>query len=83
MADIVKMGSGAPRIPLQREDDLVGRIEALIADANAQGLGTLAYFLGAALTEAQIQARQQVEDREAVRHRPDELWRPVIDSSER
>lgn len=75
--------SGVPRIPLRRADDLVGRIEVLITDANAQGLATLAYFLGMARTEAEIQARQQAEDREAPRRQPEELWRPVIDSSER
>jgi hypothetical protein len=83
MAGVVGTPSGVPRIPLRRADDLIGRIEALIADANGQGLGTLAYFLGIALTEAQIQARQQDEDREAAGSRPDELWRPVIERSER
>jgi hypothetical protein len=83
MADTVGKLSGVPLIPLQRSDDLIGRIEALITDANGQGLGTLAYFLGIALSEAQIQARQQREDREAARRGPHELWRPVMDSSER
>ncbi len=83
MADVVGMPSGVPRIPLRRAEDFVGRIEALISEANAQGLGTLAYFLGIARTEAEIQARQQAEDREAARRRPSELWRPVIDGLER
>ncbi|SEM20005.1 hypothetical protein SAMN04515666_108141 [Bosea lupini] len=55
MVDAVKMGSGVPRVRLRRVDDLVGRIKALVSDAQAQGYGTIAYVLGTALIEARIQ----------------------------
>jgi hypothetical protein len=37
MSDFVKLGSDIPHVSLRSVDDLVGRIEALVADANAQG----------------------------------------------
>lgn len=76
MADIVKMGSGVPRVSLRRVDDLVGRIEALIADANAQGYRTLAYFLETALIEARIQLDREAEDRRNRDADPKDLWLP-------
>ncbi|HEV2508648.1 hypothetical protein [Bosea sp. (in: a-proteobacteria)] len=76
MADIVKIGSGVPRVPLRRVDDLVGRIEALVADANAQGYGTLAYFLETALIEARIQMDREAEERRSRDVNPRELWLP-------
>lgn len=45
MVDVVRIGSGVPRIPIRRADDLVDRIEALKKEAAARGFGTLAYFL--------------------------------------
>ncbi|QEL22933.1 hypothetical protein FQV39_10395 [Bosea sp. F3-2] len=58
MADVVRIGSGVPRIPIRRADDLVGRIETLKIEAAARGFGTLAYFLDTALIEATSQARR-------------------------
>lgn len=76
MADIVKMGSGVPRVPLRRVDDLVGRIEALVSDAHAQGYGTLAYFLETALIEARIQLDREAEECRGRDADPRELWLP-------
>lgn len=77
MADVVKMGSGVPRIPIRRAGDLVERIEALRNDASARGFGTLAYFLDTALIEAKMQEQHIIDDTALARTRPDELWLPV------
>lgn len=37
MADVIKLGSGVPRVPLRRADDLANRIEALKIEATARG----------------------------------------------
>lgn len=79
MADIIKIGSGVPLVPLRRADDLVERIVALKADADARGLGTLAYFLDVARIEAQLQADRIAEEHEARKRIPEELWRPAMD----
>ena len=78
MADIVKLSSGVPRVPL-RPDDLVERIAALVAEADVRGLGSLAYLLDMALTEARHQIQQRDGDAAIDRHDPHDLWRPVPD----
>lgn len=77
MSDAIRIGSGVPRIPIRRADDLVERIEALKNEANARGFGTLAYFLDTALIEARLQEQHIVDDTAIARAKPDELWRPV------
>lgn len=77
MAEVVKIGSGVPRIPMRRADDLVERIEALKAEASARGFGTLAYFLETALIEAKAQEQHIIEDTAIARAKLDEVWRPV------
>ncbi len=77
MADAVRIGSGVPRIPMRRADDLVDRIEALKNEATARGFGTLAYFLDTALIEARLQEQHIIDDTAIARAKPDELWRPV------
>ena len=77
MGDIIRIGSGVPRVPLRRADDLAERIVALKADAEARGLGTLAYFLDIALAEARLQEQRIIDDAAAARAKPDEVWRPV------
>ena len=79
MADVVRIGSGVPRIPIRRADDLVGRIETLKIEATARGFGTLAYFLDTALIEAKLQEQHIIDDTAIVRAKPQELWRPVED----
>jgi hypothetical protein len=79
MADVVRIGSGVPRVPLRRADDLVERIEALKIEASARGFGTLAYFLDTALIEAKLQEQHIIDDTAIARAKPDELWRPVED----
>lgn len=79
MADIVRLGSGVPRVPLRRADDLIERIEALKADAEARGFGTLAYFLETARIEAKVQADRIADEHEIGKRKPDELWRPITD----
>jgi 2-methylisocitrate lyase-like PEP mutase family enzyme len=79
MADVVRIGSGVPRVPLRRADDLVDRIEALKDEATARGFGTLAYFLDTALIEARLQEQHIIDDTAIARAEPDELWRPVED----
>jgi len=76
MVEVIKLGSGVPRVPLRRADDLIERITVLKDDATARGFGTLAYFLEMALTEAGIQARQIEADRANAKVKPEELWRP-------
>ncbi len=61
MTGQVEDGTGAPMVPLRRADDIVGRIEAVTAQAYAEGYGTVAYFLEMALTEARIQLRREEE----------------------
>ncbi|WID99676.1 hypothetical protein QO058_30205 (plasmid) [Bosea vestrisii] len=51
LAEELHMVSIVPRVPLKRADDLVGRIEALVADAQAKGQKSIAYFLNMALIE--------------------------------
>lgn len=77
MAEIVRLGSGVPRAPLRRADDLVERIEALKADAEARGFGTLAYFLETARLEAQLQAERIAEEHATGTRKPEGLWRPI------
>lgn len=79
MADAVRIGSGVPRIPMRRADDLVDRIEALKDEAAARGFGTLAYFLDTALIEAKLQEQHSIDDTAIARANSDELWRPVED----
>lgn len=79
MADIVRLGSGVPRVPLCRVDDLLERIAALKADAEARGFGTLAYFLETARMEAQLQAERIAEANEMRERKPEELYRPTED----
>lgn len=79
MADVVRIGSSVPRVPLRRADDLVDRIEALKDEATARGIGTLAYFLDIALIEAKLQEQHIINDSVIARAKPDELWRPVED----
>lgn len=77
MADVVRIGSSVPRVPLRRADDLVDRIEALRNDATARGFGTLAYFLDTALIEAKLQEQHIIDDTAIAQAKPDELWRPI------
>lgn len=79
MADVVRLGSssGVPCVPLHRADDLVERIVALIAEADARGFGTLAYFLETARIEAQIQTDRIAEESETGKRKPEQLWRPI------
>lgn len=79
MADIIRIGSGAPRIPLRRADDLLERIATLKADAEARGFGTLAYFLETARMEAQLQAERIAEANDMRERKPEELYRPIED----
>lgn len=79
MADVIKLGSGVPRVPLRRADDLADRIEALKIEATARGLGTLAYFLDTALIEARLQEQRISDNAALARADPDELWRPAED----
>lgn len=76
---IVKLDSGVPRVPLRRADDLVDRIVALKADAEARGLGTLAYLLEMSLIEAQFQAERIDEEHETGKQKPEEMWHPIDD----
>jgi hypothetical protein len=76
---VVNIGSGVPRVPLRRADDLVERIVALKADANARGFGTLSYFVEIARVEAKLQADRIAEERETGTRVPEELWRPTVD----
>jgi len=77
MADIIRIGSGVPRIPLRRAEELIEKLEALKADAAIQGFGTVGYFLDAALSEVRYQLDRHNEDREISNKSPDELWLPV------
>ena len=79
MADVVRIGSRVPLVPLRRADDLLERIAALKADADARGFGTLAYFLDIARIEAQLQADRIAEEHEAGKRIPEKLWRPATD----
>lgn len=79
MADVVKIGSGVPRVPLRRADDLVERIKALKIEATARGFGTLAYFLDTALIEAKLQEQHIIDDTALARAKPGEVWRPLED----
>lgn len=51
-----------PEVPRHRADDLIARIATLKADADARGFGALAYFLGMALSEAELQAQRRDDD---------------------
>lgn len=77
MADAVRIGSGVPRIPIRRADDLVERIEALRNEATSRGFGALAYFLDTALIEAKLQEQHIIDNTAIARAKPDELWRPI------
>jgi 2-methylisocitrate lyase-like PEP mutase family enzyme len=79
MADAIRIGSGVPRIPIRRADDLVERIEALKNEATTRGFGTLAYFLDTALIEARLQEQHIIDDTAIARANSDELWRPIED----
>lgn len=75
MVDVHRIGSGVPRIPIRRADDLVEWIETLKIEAAACGLGTLAYSLDTALIEAKLREQHTA----IALALPDELWRPVED----
>jgi len=79
MTDVVRLGSGVPRVPLRQADDLVDRIEVLKNEAAARGFGTLAYFLDTALIEARMQNQHIIDDTAIARAKPGELWLPVRD----
>lgn len=79
MADIIRIGSGVPRIPLHDGEGLVRKLEALKAEAAIQGFGTVGYFLDAALSEVRYQIDRHNDDREISNKPPDELWLPVRD----
>lgn len=68
--------SVVPLIPLRRVDDLIDRLEAVKADADARGFGTMAYFIETALIEARAQQRQLSSDKTDAEANPDDLWRP-------
>lgn len=68
--------SVVPLIPLQRVDDLIEKLEAVKADADARGFGTMAYFIETALIEARIQQRRLHDERAAGAADPRDLWRP-------
>jgi hypothetical protein len=70
------MASVVPLIPLRRVDDLTERLEAVKADADARGFGTMAYFIETALIEARLQQRQLASDNAGAQADPDALWRP-------
>jgi hypothetical protein len=76
MAASTKPGSGVPLVPLRRVDDLADKIEHLIGKAHELGYGTLAYFLGIALSEARIQLGREQEDRDIADSDPSALWLP-------
>ncbi|SDG44631.1 hypothetical protein [Bosea robiniae] len=79
MSDMVTIGSGVPRIPIRKADDLVERIEALKNEATNRGFGTLAYFLNTALIEAKLQEQHIIDDTAIARSKPEEVWRPAED----
>ncbi|WP_377848625.1 hypothetical protein [Bosea sp. UC22_33] len=79
MADVVRIGSGVPRVLLRRAEDLIDRIEALKDEATARGFGTLANFLDTALIDAKLQEQHIIDDTAIARAKPDDLWRPVED----
>lgn len=79
MTDVVRLGSGVPRVPLRRADDLLDRIIALKADADARGFGTLSYFLEIARVEAKLQADRIDKEQETGQRVPEELWAPTTD----
>ncbi|MDR6873531.1 hypothetical protein J2Y55_004558 [Bosea sp. BE125] len=68
--------SVVPLVPLRRVDDLIERLEAVKADADKRGFGTLAYFLETALIEARIQHRGLEDEKAASAADPRDLWRP-------
>lgn len=68
--------SVVPLIPLRRVDDLIERLEAIKADADARGFGTMAYFVETALIEARIQQRRLADEKADAQAEPDALWRP-------
>lgn len=70
------MASVVPLIPLKRVDDLSERLEAVKADAEARGFGTMAYFIETALIEARLQQRQLADDNANAQADREELWRP-------
>lgn len=72
------MGSVVPLIPLRRVDDLIDRLEAVKADADARGFGALAYFIETALIEARIQQRQLVSDKADAQADPNDMWLPKV-----
>ena len=65
-----------PLIPLRRVDDLIERLEAVKADADARGFGTMAYFIETALIEARIQQRRLADEKAASNADPRDLWAP-------
>jgi len=73
--EVIKLGSGVPRVPLPRADDLVERIVALKADAEARGFGALAYFLEMPRIETQIEADRIAEEHETGKPISDAVWR--------
>ncbi len=70
--------SVVPLIPLRRVDDLIDRLEAVKADADARGFGTMAYFIETALIEARIQQRRLADEKATSAANPRDLWRPEV-----
>ena len=68
--------SVVPLIPLRRTDDLIERLEAVKADADARGFATMAYFIEMALIEARVQQRRIADERAAATADPRDVWRP-------
>ncbi len=58
VGNVIEIAAARARRSRQHAGDLVGRIDALRADAERRGLTTLAYFLDIAVTEAMVQARR-------------------------
>ena len=57
-------------------ESYVDRLGAILRDAEADGLGTLAYLISIAEVEAKNVVQNGRREAEARKARPEDLWRP-------
>ena len=65
MGQVVHFGSGRPRKPRRRCDDLALQIDRLRCEAERRGFTALTYFLDIAATEALVQEQRSLEQHPA------------------
>ncbi|MBM0205252.1 hypothetical protein JNW90_21060 [Micromonospora sp. STR1s_5] len=68
---------GIPGLKLRTLESYVDRLAAIESDATADEMPTLAYLINVAKLEAEMQVKRAAQEMEALKAKPDDLWRPI------